>query len=297
MYPRSFHYHRAGSLEEAVSMLSSLGPEARLLAGGQSLIPLMKLRLAAPQHLVDMNFAPGLSYIDSAGSQLRIGAMTRHAELEASADARRIPILHDCAAGIADVQVRNRGTLGGSLAEADPTGDWAPVLLALGAEVVCLGPQGQRVLSLDSFIQDAFTTALAPAELVREIIVKTPSAKSGGAYFAFKACAPVYAAASAAAQLTLQEGVCSAAGIFLSAVALTPIHAAEAEGALMGKPVSEKSIAAAAEAAAAACDPPADLRGSKDFKRALIRALVTRAVDAAHRRARGESVEVSHLYA
>jgi carbon-monoxide dehydrogenase medium subunit len=257
----------------------------------------MKLRLAAPQHLVDMNFAPGLSYIDSAGSQVRIGAMTRHAELEASADARRIPILHDCAAGIADVQVRNRGTLGGSLAEADPTGDWAPVLLALGAEVVCLGPQGQRVLSLASFIQDAFTTALAPGELVREVIVKTPPAKSGGAYFAFKACAPVYAAASVAAQLTLQEGVCSAAGIFLGAVALTPVHAAEAEAALVGKPVNEKSIAAAAEAAAAACDPPADLRGSKDFKRALIRALATRAVEAAHRRARGESVEVSHLYA
>ncbi len=297
MYPRSFHYHRAGSLEEAVSILSALGPEARLLAGGQSLIPLMKLRLAAPQHLVDLNFAPGLSYIDSAGSQLRIGAMTRHSELEASAATRRIPILHDCAAGIADVQVRNRGTIGGSLAEADPTGDWVPVLLALGAEVVCLGPQGQRVLPLASFIQDAFTTALAPAELVREVIVQTPAAKSSGAYFAFKACAPVYAAASVAAQLTLEDGVCSEAGIFLGAVALTPVHAAEAEAALTGKPVNEKSIAAAAEAAAAASDPPADLRGSRDFKRALIRALVTRALDAAHRRARGESVEVSHLYA
>ena len=278
-------------------MLSALGPEARLLAGGQSLIPLMKLRLAAPQHLVDLNFAPGLSYIDSAGSQLRLGAMTRHSELQASAEARRIPILHDCAAGIADVQVRNRGTLGGSLAEADPTGDWAPVLLALGAEVVCLGPQGQRLLPLASFIQDAFTTALAPGELVREIIVGTPAARSGGAYFAFKACAPVYAAASAAPQLTMEDGVCSAAGIFLGAVALTPVHASQAEAALVGKPVNEKSIAAAAEAAAAASDPPADLRGSKDFKRALIRALVARALDAAHRRARGESVEVSHLYA
>jgi carbon-monoxide dehydrogenase medium subunit len=297
MYPRSFHYHRAATLEGAVSLLSSLGREARLLAGGQSLIPLMKLRLAAPQHLVDLNFAPGLSYIDSAGSQLRLGAMTRHSELEASADCRRIPILHDCAAGIADVQVRNRGTLGGSLAEADPTGDWAPVLLALGAEIICLGPQGQRVLPLASFIQDAFTTALAPGELVREIIVKTPAAKSGGAYFAFKACAPVYAAASVAAQLTLEDGVCSAAGIYLGAVALTPVHAAEAEAALLGKAVNERSIAAAAEAAAAASDPPADLRGSKDYKRSLVRALVARAVEAAHRRARGESVEVSHLYA
>ena len=297
MYPRSFHYHRAQSLEEAVSLLSSLGPEARLLAGGQSLIPLMKLRLAAPRHLVDLNFAPGLSYIDSAGSQLRLGAMARHSELEASMDARRIPILHDCAAGIADVQVRNRGTLGGSLAEADPTGDWAPVMLALGADVVCLGPQGQRVLPLASFIQDAFTTALTPGELVREVIVQTPPAKSGGAYLAFKACAPVYAAASAAAQLTLEDGECSAANIYLGAVALTPLHAAEAEAALLGKPVNEKFIAAAAEAAAAASDPPADLRGSRDYKRALVRALVTRALEAAHRRARGEAVEVSHLYA
>ena len=278
-------------------MLASLGPEARLLAGGQSLIPLMKLRLAAPQHLVDLNFAPGLSYINFSGSQLRLGALTRHAELEHSADARRIPILHDCAAGIADPQVRNRGTLGGSLAEADPTGDWAPVLLSLGAEVVCLGPQGQRLLPVASFIQDAFTTALAPAELVREIIVKTPPAKSGGAYLAFKSCAPVYAAASAAVQLSLEDGLCAAAGIFLGAVGLTPVHAKDAEAALTGKPVSEKSIAAAAEAAAAACDPPADLRGSKDFKRALVRALVTRALDAAHHRVRGESVEVSHLYA
>ena len=278
-------------------MLSSLGPEARLLAGGQSLIPLMKLRLAAPQHLVDLNFAPGLSYIDSAGLQLRLGAMTRHSELVASAESRRIPILYDCAAGIADVQVRNRGTLGGSLAEADPTGDWAPVLLALGAEVVCLGPQGQRVLSLASFIQDAFTTALAPAELVREVIVKTPAKKSGGAYLAFKACAPVYAAASVAAQLTLEDGVCSAANIYLGAIGLTPIHAAQAEAALAGKPVDEKSIAAAAEAAAAVSDPPADLRGSRDFKLSLVRALVARAVDAARRRARGETVEVTHLYA
>ncbi|MGH9649330.1 MAG: FAD binding domain-containing protein, partial [Terriglobales bacterium] len=164
------------------------------------------------------------------------------------------------------------------------------------AEVVCLGPQGQRLLPLASFLKDAFTTALAPAELVREVIVKTPPKQSGGAYLAFKSCAPVYAAASAAVQLTLDNGVCASAGIFLGAVGLTPVHAQEAEAALTGKPVNEKSVAAA-EAAAAACDPPADLRGSKDFKRALVRALVTRALDAAHRRARGESVEVSHLYA
>ena len=134
MYPRAFAYHRAKSYPEAVSLLRQLGEEAKFLAGGQSLIPLMKLRLSTPRHLVDLNFIPQTSYIRSNGT-LRFGAMTRHSEIAASADAARIPILHDCAAGIADPQVRNMGTIGGSIAEADPTGDWAPVLLATGATV------------------------------------------------------------------------------------------------------------------------------------------------------------------
>ena len=151
-------------------MLSQLGDEAKLLAGGQSLIPLMKLRLSAPRHLVDLNFIPGTSYIHSNGA-LRLGAMTRHAEIAASDDAARIPILHDCAAGIADPQVRNLGTIGGSIAEADPTGDWAPVLLALGATVHTLGPGGERSIEIGEFIQDAYTTVLQPGELITEIAV------------------------------------------------------------------------------------------------------------------------------
>lgn len=132
MYPRSFHYHRAGSLEEAVSMLGQLGEGAKFLAGGQSLIPLLKLRFANPEHLVDLNFIPGTSFIKEDSGALHFGAMTRHAEIEHSALARKIPVLHDCAAGIADVQVRNRGTIGGSLAEADPSGDWTNALITLG---------------------------------------------------------------------------------------------------------------------------------------------------------------------
>src|SRR5271169_4548142 len=192
MYPRSFRYNRAGSLKEAVTMLSQLGEEARPLAGGQSLIPLMKLRFANPAHLVDLNFIPGTSYIKDEDDALHFGPLTRHAQIEDSAVAAQTPILHDCAAGIADVQVRNRGTIGGSLAEADPSGDWATVLFTLSAEVGCLGSNGERTVALTNFIKDAYTTALAHDELVREVVVRIPPKGSGGAYLAFKRSAPVY---------------------------------------------------------------------------------------------------------
>src|SRR5579862_6788288 len=170
MYPRAFHYHRAKSLREAVNMLSQLGEEARPLAGGQSLIPLMKLRFANPQHLVDLNFISGTSFIKEDSGTLRFGPLTRHAEIEDSPVAAKIPILHDCAAGIADVQVRNRGTIGGSLAEADPSGDWATVLSTLSTDVRCLGPAGERAMALNDFIKDAYTTALEHGELVSEVV-------------------------------------------------------------------------------------------------------------------------------
>src|SRR5467141_2833643 len=169
MYPRAFTYHRASSLKEAVTVLSQLGEGAKLLAGGQSLIPLMKLRYANPNHLVDLNFISGTSYIKEENETLQFGALTRHAEIEHSTLAGKIPIIHDCAAGIADVQVRNRGTIGGSLAEADPSGDWPTVLMTLETEVRCLGTTGERSLPLADFIKDAYTTALAHTELVSEI--------------------------------------------------------------------------------------------------------------------------------
>src|SRR3984957_5385791 len=178
MYPRAFTYHRAKSHPEAVTLLRELGDDAKFLAGGQSLIPLMKLRLSTPAHLVDLNFIPDTSYLRSNGA-LRLGAMTRHSEIAASGDAARIPILHDCAAGIADPQVRHMGTIGGSIAEADPTGDWAPVLLATGATVKTLGQNGERSIDISEFILDAYTTALQPAELITEIVVPIPAARSG----------------------------------------------------------------------------------------------------------------------
>ena len=188
MYAYPFSYHRAKSLAEASKLLQELGEEARVLAGGQSLIPLMKMRMARPTALVDINFVEGLSGIQSQNGELRLGALARHTDIEMSEAVAAIPILHDCAAGIADVQVRNQGTIGGSLAEADPNGDWGATLLTLETSVMCEGPQGTRTVKLVDFIKDAFTTVLGHEELVREVVVKKPARNSGGAYLAFKRC-------------------------------------------------------------------------------------------------------------
>lgn len=297
MYPRAFHYHRAGTLKEASALLAQLGDDAKLLAGGQSLIPLMKLRFANPAHLIDLNFVPAASYIREEDGQLQFGPLTRHAEIEASGLAAKIPILHDCAAGIADVQVRNRGTIGGSLAEADPSGDWATVLMTLSCEVQSLGPTGQRSMPLGDFIKDAYTTALKHDELVSEVRVRIPRAGSGGAYLAFKRTAPVYPTASAAVQLTMDGGVCREAAIALGCVGLAAIRVTEAEKALRGQAVDAKAMDAAAEAARSAAEPQPDMRGSAEYKRQLVGALVKQAMGIALRRARGERVEVSHIYA
>jgi carbon-monoxide dehydrogenase medium subunit len=297
MYPRAFSYHRAGSLQEASTLLAQLGGEAKLLAGGQSLIPLMKLRFANPAHLVDLNFISGLSYVRRENGTLAFGPMARHAHIEHSAEVKKAPILYDCAAGIADVQVRNQGTIGGSVAEADPSGDWAPVLLTLETEVKISSANGARSVMLNDFIQDAYTTVLAHDELISEIRVKVPGKDSGGAYLAFKRTAPVYATASAAVQLSLKGDTCADAKIYLGAVGLVPVHAEAAEKELRGQPLNTATIAKAAEAAMAAVEPPPDMRGTTDYKRALVGGLVRRAIDIAARRARGERVEASHIYA
>jgi len=278
-------------------MLSQLGEEARLLAGGQSLIPLMKLRFANPAHLVDLNFISGMSFIREGDEEVHFGAMTRHAEIEKSPVAAKIPIIHDCAAGIADVQVRNRGTIGGSLAEADPSGDWAAVLMTLETQVRCVSAKDERTFGLPDFIKDAYTTALAQDELVKEVVVKMPPKHSGGAYLAFKRSAPVYPTASAAVQLTLAGDICKTIAIALGCVGLTAIKASDAENELRGKAITEKTISSAMEAARAAADPQPDMRGSAEYKRTLAAALMKRALGVAIRRARGEQVEAGHTYA
>jgi len=280
-------------------MLGELGEDAKLLAGGQSLIPLMKLRLSSPSHLVDLNFVRGLSGLSRSNGGLHVGAMARHAELADSALVSAIPLLHDCASGIADVQVRNRGTIGGSLAEADPSGDWGAVLLALPAEVRSVGAAGERSIPIADFYLDAYTTVLAPSEIVREIVVRVPQGASGGAYVAMKRCAPVYATASVAAQLTMDDdrATCREARIVLGCVGLTAIRARHAENELTGKEVNDAAVARAAEAAMAAADPQPDMRGSVEYKRVLVRSLARRAIQIALRRSRGEQVPGGHIYA
>jgi carbon-monoxide dehydrogenase medium subunit len=297
MYPRAFAYHRASSYPEAISLLSELGEDAKFLAGGQSLIPLMKLRLSAPRHLVDLNFIPETSHIQSNGA-LRLGAMTRHADIAASAEAARIPILGDCAAGIADPQVRHMGTIGGSIAEADPTGDWAPVLLATGATVKTLGPGGERSIDLGEFILDAYTTALSPAELVTEIVVPLPPERSGGAYIALKRCAPVYASASVAVQLTMHDDhTCQDARVYLGVLGLTATRVTAAEKLLRITPITADSMEKVREVVMEIAEPTSDMRGSADYKRQAAGALAKLAVETAVQRARGEHVEATHLYA
>jgi carbon-monoxide dehydrogenase medium subunit len=298
MYPASFRYHRASSLKEAVSLLAAVGEEGKLLAGGQSLIPLMKLRLSSPGHLVDINFIAGLGTIERKNGELRMGALARHAEIAASETAASLPILHDCAAGIADVQVRNRGTLGGSIAEADPSGDWGATLLTLPAQVHCVGPAGERAIAISSFFLDAYTSALSPGEIVREVRIKSPGNRSGGAYIAFKRCASVYATASVAVQLAMEDDrVCREARVVLGCVGLTALRAEAAEDELAGKEITEKAMARAAEAAMHQADPQPDMRGSVNYKRMLVASLTRRAVDIAVRRSRGEQVKGGHIYA
>jgi carbon-monoxide dehydrogenase medium subunit len=268
-----------------------------VIAGGQSLIPLMKMRLARPTALIDINFIPRLSEIKNHNGEIRFGALARHSDIEANEHVAAIPILHDCAAGIADVQVRNLGTIGGSLAEADPSGDWGTTLLTQETSLVCAGSEGERVVRLDEFFKDAYTTVLGREELVREVVVKKPGKNSGGAYLAFKRSACVYATGSAAVQLSLEAtGMCKDARIVLGCVGLTAIRAKQAEAELHGKKIDERTIERAAEGAREAAEPQSDMRGSAEYKRALVAALVKRAIGIAVRRARGERVEAEHEY-
>jgi carbon-monoxide dehydrogenase medium subunit len=257
----------------------------------------MKMRMARPAALIDINFIPGLSEIQNSKGELRFGALARHADIENSSVAAAIPIVHDCAAGIADVQVRNQGTIGGSLAEADPSGDWGTALLALDTTVVCFGPGGRHTVPLEAFVKDAYTTVLAHDEIVTGIHVKMPPNGSGGAHLAFKRTAPVYPTVSASVQLTLEDhNTCKDARVILGCVGLTAIRAKEAEAAMCGKALSEKNIRVASEAARAAAEPQSDMRGSAEYKRALVATLVKRGIDIAARRARGEQVEAGHEY-
>jgi aerobic carbon-monoxide dehydrogenase medium subunit len=289
MIPAAFEYHAPASLDDATALLARLGEDAKILSGGQSLIPLMKLRLSSPPHVVDINGIPGLSYIREADGVLAIGALTRESELEESEIIRaRYPLLNDTCKVIADPLVRNLATIGGNLAHADPANDHPATMLALGAEIVARGPSGQRRIPIASFFTGPFETALKPGELLVEIRIPAPAPRSGGAYFKLERKVGDFATAAVAVQLTLRaDGACERAGIGLTNVGLTPIKATEAEASLGGRRLDDATITEAARLAAAASEPSADLRGSVAYKRDLVRVLTARALRKAAERAQG----------
>jgi carbon-monoxide dehydrogenase medium subunit len=290
LFPGSFDYMVAHSVEEAVALLDQHGDEAKVLAGGHSLIPLLRFRLASPSVLIDINRINGLEYIQETDGVLRIGALTREAELDTSSLIRdRYPILFDTSSVVADPVVRNWATVAGNLAHADPANDHPATMLALGASVVANGPGGERVIPIDEFFTDSsFETVLQPNEILTEIRVPAPTERSGGAYFKLERKVGDYAIAGVAAYVTLDRaGNVTYAGVGLTNVGQTPIKARDAEQSLLGKPLDESSIAAAADLAAAAAQPTSDTRGPAEYKRDMIHTLTVRALRRALARATG----------
>jgi carbon-monoxide dehydrogenase medium subunit len=289
MIPASFDYHAPKTLPEALALLGQLGDEAKVLSGGQSLLPLLKLRFAQPAHLVDIGRIPGLDYIKEEGGVLKIGALAREAALEASDVVRsRYPILADTAAVIADPIVRNLATVCGNLAHGDPANDHPATMLALGAEVVATGAKGARTIPIAQFFTGLFTTALQPAEVLTEIRIPAPPAGSGGAYVKLERKVGDFATAGAAAFLVLKGGVIERAGIGLTNVGPTPIKATAAEAYLAGKKADEATFAEAGRLAGAAAKPGADRRGSVEYKKEMARVLTVRALRKAAQRAGGK---------
>jgi len=287
MIPGTFEYHSPSTVAEATALLARLGEDAKVLSGGQSLIPLMKLRLAAPKHLVDINGLPGLAYVREDGGTLRIGGLTREVDLEESEVVRsRYPLLFDTCKVIADPIVRNLATVGGNLAHGDPANDHPATMLALDALVVATGTRGERTIPIGSFFTGPFSTALKPDEIVVEIRVPAPRPRSGGAYVKLERKVGDFATVAVAAQITLDAGgACEQVGIGLTNVGSVPIKAAKAEAALKGKRPDDATIKQAAQLAAEASQPSADLRGSVEYKKDLVRVLTGRALRRAIERA------------
>ena len=288
MIPGPFEYHRPESIEEALALLGEHGYEAKILAGGQSLIPLMRFRLAEPAQIVDVNRIQGLSGISEENGWLKIGALARESALERSAVVQdRYPLLADAAQVIADPLVRNLATVGGNLAHADPANDHPAAMLAYRAELVARGPDGERAIPIDEFFAGPFEPSLAPDEILTEIRIPTPGARSGGAYEKFERKVGDYAVAAAAVQITLAEdGTVAQAGIATTNVSFDLQRCAAAENALLGQQPTDEAIREAAQQAADAADPTSDLRGPADYKRGVTRTVTRRALQRALDRAR-----------
>ncbi|HBY95491.1 MAG: xanthine dehydrogenase family protein subunit M [Ardenticatenaceae bacterium] len=286
MIPAEFQYAAPRTVPEAVALLQQR-EDAKILSGGQSLIPLMRFRLAVPPFLVDINRIPGLDYIRQADGWLRIGALVREADLEESALVREhYPLLHDTSRSIADPLVRNMATVAGNLAHADPANDHPAAMLAARAELVATGPNGERIIPIDDFFTDIFTSALAPDEILTEVRIPVPPAPSGGAYVKLERKVGDYATAGVAVQLSLAaDGKVEQIGIGLTNVGPMALRARRSEEVLRGQMPSEALIAQAGRFAQEDCEPTADLRGSEEYKRNVVRVLTMRALQKALQRA------------
>ena len=288
MIPAQFEYQVPDTLQEAVSLLAQDPDGSKVLAGGHSLIPAMKLRLAQPQRLIDIARIRDLSYIREEGDQILIGATTTHYQLESSELLRRIcPLLPECAGSIGDVQVRNKGTIGGSLAHSDPAGDWPAAAVALGAEVVLIGPGGERTMKAEEFFVDLLTTALQPGEILREIRIAKPQGRFGQAYQKVAHPASGFAVVGVAANLTLgADGKCENASLGVTGVASKAYRARAVESALVGKQLDDQSIAAAASHACDGIDANSDLYASGEYRCHLAVVHTARAIRKAVERVR-----------
>ncbi len=287
MYPSRFRYEAPRSIAEAISLLSQGGDEAKVLAGGQSLVPLMKLRFASPELIVDINNIGGLDYHrEDADGTIRIGALCRHADLERSDLLRsKQPVMAEAAPLIADPIVRNRGTLVGSLCHADPQGDWASVVTALGGYVVARGPGGRRSIPITDFVTGPFQNALAPDEIAVEAVIPAPKDALAGGYLKLERRVGDFATVGVAVATETSNGMVTRAGIALTGVGGATMSATDAAQALVGQPLTAQTIAQAAELAAAAARPRTDHRGSAEYKRHMVRTFVVRILS------RGDSSE------
>jgi len=297
MYPAPFNYHRPDTLQDALRLLTHFEGEATLLSGGQSLIPMMKLRVGEFSDIVDIGRLPGLSHIEQRGDTVHIGALARHAQIAESEVAQQIPLLRDIAGGIADKQVRTMGTIGGGISIADPVGCWPCGLRTLRASVVCTGPNGNRTITVDDLILGSYATCMETDEIVTEIQFGVPQGSFGGAYVAFKRAAPAYPTVAAGVMLELDGDTCSRVRIVLGGAGTTTIVSDEAEAILAGKTVTESLLQQAGDVIVAASAPSPDARGTESFKRAMLRSLVVDAGQRALARARGEQVKGGHRYA
>jgi carbon-monoxide dehydrogenase medium subunit len=286
MIPGDFDYHAPRTAEEAVQLLAANRANAKILAGGQSLIPAMRFRLAVPAVLIDINGVEGMNHLREDNGHLAIGAVTRESALESSELVQtNYHLLAEAAKVIADPIVRNMATVGGNIAHADPANDHPAVMLAYNAQVVAVSPKGQRTIAIDDFFVDLFTSALAEDELLTEIRIPRPAAKSGGAYVKLERKVGDYAISAVAVQLTMDGDLCTSARIGLTNVSSVPMRAKNAEAFLQGNRVTDSLLEEAGRAAAAECDPSPDLRGTVDYKRDITRILLKRAVRKAIQRA------------